>query len=87
MQIKLFINKERLEKKDIALGIYFDINLTWNTHTELLNTQTTNWIKGLVSYKKIRKFVQEKTLKNISNAFLKPYLDIGVEWSSKNIYT
>ena len=87
MQIKLFINKERLEKKDTALGIYFDINLIWNTHTELLNTQTTNWIKGLVSYKKIRKFVQEKTLKNISNAFLKPYLDIGVEWSSKNIYT
>ena len=87
MQIKLFINKERLEKKDIALGIYFDINLIWNTHTELLNTQTTNWIKGLVSYKKIRKFVQEKTLKNISNAFLKPYLDISVEWSSKNIYT
>ena len=35
MQIKLFIDKEKLEQKDTAkyLCVYFDSNLTWNIGT------------------------------------------------------
>ena len=38
MQIKLFIEKEKLEQKDTGkyLGIYFDKNLTWNKHIECI---------------------------------------------------
>ena len=69
MQIKLFIDKEKLEQKDTGkyLGIYFDKNLTWNKHIECINCKVN---RGIGVLGKIRKFVQEKTLKNIFNAFL-----------------
>ena len=74
MHIKLFIGKEELEQKDTAkyLGIYSDKNLTWNKHIEYINCKLN---RGIGVLQKIRKFVQEKTFKNIFNAFLKPYLE------------
>ena len=62
MQVKLFIDKEELEQKDTDkyLGIYFDNNLTWNKHFEYINCKLNREIGVL---QKIRKFVQEETLK------------------------
>ena len=76
MQIKLFIDKEELKQKDTAkyLGVYFDKNLTWNKHTEYITCKLN---RGIGILQKIRKFVQGKTLTNIFNAFLKPYLEYG----------
>ena len=81
MQIKLFIGKEELEQKDTTkyLGIYFNNNLTWNKHLECIKRKLNRQIGVL---RKIRKFMQEKTLKNIFNTFLKPYLEYGtLVWS------
>ena len=73
MQIKLFIDKEELElRRTKYLGIYFDKNLTWNKHIEYINCKLN---RGIGVLRKIRKFVQEKPLENILNAFLKPYLE------------
>ena len=65
MQIKYFIEKEELEQSDTAkyVGIYFDINLTWNKHIEYINCKLN---RGISVLQKIRKFVQEKTFKNFS---------------------
>ena len=87
MQIKLFIDKEELEQKDTTkyLGIYFNKNLTWNKHIEYINNKLN---RGTGVLQKNGKLVQEKTLKNIFNAFLKPYLEYGTlvwSWGSKNI--
>ena len=62
MQIKLFLDKEELEQKDTTkyLGIYFDKNLKWNKHIEYINCKLN---RGIGVLRKIRKFVQEKTLK------------------------
>ena len=62
MQIKLFIDKEKLEQKDTTkyLDIYLDENLTWNKHIEYINCKLN---RGIGVLQKIRKFVQEKTLK------------------------
>ena len=73
MQIKLFIDKEELElRRTKYLGIYFDKNLTWSKHIEYINCKLN---RGIGVLRKIRKFVQEKPLENILNAFLKPYLE------------
>ena len=60
MQIKLFIDKEKLEQKDTGkyLGIYFDKNLTWNKHIECI---TANWIEGLVCCKKLENLCKKKS--------------------------
>ena len=52
MQIKLFIAK--------YLGIYFHKNLKWNKHIEYINCKLN---RGIGVLRKIRKLVQEKTLK------------------------
>ena len=65
MQIKLFIDKEKLEQKDTAkyLCVYFDSNLTWNIGTLerwTLKRQTASWIEGLTFCKKLEGFCKKK---------------------------
>ena len=61
------------------LGIYFDNNLKWNRYTEHANFKLN---RGIGVLQKTRKFVQDKTLRNIFNAFLKLYLEYDtLVWS------
>ena len=54
--------------------MYFDKRLSWNKHIQYTNSKIS---RGLGILRKIRNYVQEKTLKNIFNSFIKPYVDYG----------
>ena len=73
--VKLFINDEELEQKDFAkyLGVYFDKQLSWCKHIEITNKLH----KGIGILAKLCKYVQEETMKNLFNSFLKPYIKYG----------
>ena len=74
--VKLFINDEELEQKDFAkyLGANFDKQLSWSKHIEITNNKLHKRI-GILA--KPRKYVQEETMKNLFNSFLKPYIGYG----------
>ena len=74
--VKLFINDEELEQKDFAkyLGVYFNKQLSWSKHIEITNNKLHKVI-GILP--KPRKYVQEETIKNLFNSFLKPYIEYG----------
>ena len=74
--VKLFINDEELEQKGFAkyLGVYFDKQLSWSKHTEITNNKLH---KGIGISTKLCKHVQEETIKNLFNSFLKPYTEYG----------
>ena len=72
--IKIYIGSDQLEDKETAkyLGVYFHKRLSWNKHIQYKNSKI---IRGLGILRKVRNYVQEKTLKNIFNSFIKPYVD------------
>ena len=72
--IKPFIDDEELEQKDFAkyLAVYFDKQLSWSKHIELTNNRLN---KGNGILPKLRKYVQEETMKNLFNSFLKPHIE------------
>ena len=74
--VKLFINDEELEQKDFAkyLGVYFDKQLSWSKHIEITNNKLHI---GICILAKLHKYVQEETMKNLFNSFLKPYIEYG----------
>ena len=74
--VKLFINDEELEQKDFAkyLGVYFDKQLSWCKHIEITNKKLH---RGISILAKLRKYVQEETMKNLFNSFLKHYIEYG----------
>ena len=74
--VKLFINDEELKQKDFAkyLGVYFDKQLSWSKHIETTNNKLH---KGIGILANLRKYVQEETMKNLFNSFLKPYIEYG----------
>ena len=55
------------------LGVYFDKQLSWYKHIEITNS---NLRKG-IGIKELCKYVQEETMKNLFNSFLKPYIEYG----------
>ena len=71
------IEDEKLYQKDFAkyFGVYFDNNLSWKKDIEMTNIKLH---KGLGILRKIRDFLQEKQLKNLYNAFIKPFTEYGV---------
>ena len=71
------IEDEKLQQKDFAkyLGVYFDNNLSWKKHIEMTNIKVD---KGLGILRKMRDFLLEKILKNLYNAFIKPFTEYGV---------
>ena len=46
--------------------------MSWSKQLEITNEKLD---KGFGSLKKLCKYVQEKTLKNLFNPFLKPYIE------------
>ena len=74
--VKLFINDEELEQKDFAkhLGAYFEKQLSWSKHIQITKNKLH---KGNGNLKKLRKYVQEQTTKNLFNSFLKPHIEYG----------
>ena len=74
--VKLFINDEELEQNDFAkyLGVYFDKQLSWSNHIKITNNKLHKTI-GILT--KLCKYVQEETMKNLLNSFLKPYTEYG----------
>ena len=64
--VKLFINDEELEQRDFEkyLGFYFDKQLSWSKHIEITNKKLH---KGIGVLAKLRKYVQEETMKNSFN--------------------
>ena len=66
---------EKLQQKDFAkyLGVYFDNKLSWKKHTEKTNIKVN---KGLEILRKMYYLLQEKELKNLYNAFIKPSLSM-----------
>ena len=71
------IEDEKLQQKDFAkyLGVYFDNNLSWKKNIEMTNIKVD---KGLGILRKMRDFLLEKILKNLYNAFIKPFTEYGV---------
>ena len=71
------IEDEKLQQKDFAkyLGVYFDNNLSWKKNIEMTNIKVD---KGLGILRKMRNFLLEKILKNLYNAFIKPFTEYGV---------
>ena len=67
---------EELEQKDFAkyLGVYFDKQLSWSKHNEITNNKLH---KGIGISTKLFKHVQEETIKNLFNSFLKSYIEYG----------
>ena len=74
---RIYIGSDQLEHKETAkyLGVYFDKKLSWNKHIQYTNSKIS---RGLGILSKVRNYVQEKTLKNIFNSFIKPYVDYGI---------
>ena len=74
--VKLFINDEELEQKDFSkyLGVYLDKQLSWSKHIEITNNKLHKGIGILI---KLHNYVQEGTMKNLFNSFLKPYIEYG----------
>ena len=74
--VKLFINDEELEQKELAkyLRLYFDKQLSWSKYIEITNNKLH---KGIGILTKLRKYGQEETMKNLFNSFLKPYTEYG----------
>ena len=74
--VKLFNNDEELKQKDFPkyLGVYFDKQLSWSKHIEITNNKLH---KGISILTKFRKYVQEETMKNSFNSFLKTYIEYG----------
>ena len=66
------MNHEILLRIMRYLGIYFDSVLTWEKHADHTNKKLH---RGIGILRKIRTFVQERTLKHIFNAFIKPYIE------------
>ena len=75
--VKLFINDEELEQKDFAKYlefIYLDKKVSWSKNIEITNNKLH---KGTGIFTKLCKYVQEETMKNLFNSFLKPYIEYG----------
>ena len=74
--IHIYIDKSELEQKDHAkyLGVFFDKRLCWKKHIEYTNIKLSRRI-GIL--RKVRQYVQESSIKNIYNSFLKPYTEYG----------
>ena len=66
-----FINDEELEQKDFSkyLGVYFDKKLSWSKYIEITNNKLR---EGIGISRKLRKYVQKESMKNLFNSFLKP---------------
>ena len=64
--IRIFTGSDELEHKEIAkyLGLYCDKMLSWNKHIRYTNSKIS---RDLGMLRKVRNYVQEKTLKNIFN--------------------
>ena len=64
--IRIYIGSDELEHKEIAkyLGLYCDKMLSWNKHIQYANRKIS---RGLGMLRKVKNYVQEKTLKNIFN--------------------
>ena len=76
LPVKLFVNDKKLEQKYFKkfLGINFNKQLSWSKHIEITNNKLH---KGIGILTKLRKYVQEETMKNLFNSFLKPYIEYG----------
>ena len=48
--------------------------LSWSKHSEITNNKLH---KGIGILTKLHKYVQEETMKNLLNSFLKPYIEYG----------
>ena len=72
--IRIYIGNDELEHKETAkyLGVYFDKRLSWNKHIQYTNSKIS---RGLGILRKVRNYLQEKTLKIIFNLFIKRYID------------
>ena len=57
------------------LGVYFDNNFIWKKHIEMTNIKAN---KGVGILRKMHDFLQEKQLKNLYNALIKPFTKYGV---------
>lgn len=80
--IELSIDNEPLEEKIYTkyLGILIDHKLTWEYHTEHVNSKL---IKSNAILAKARHYIPNKSLKNIFNAFIQPHIDYGnVAWGT-----
>ena len=74
--ILIKVSKSELEQKDHAkyLRVFFDKRLSWAKHIEYTNIKLS---RGIGMLRKIRQYVQESTIRNIYNSFLKAYTDYG----------
>ena len=67
----------KFSKKDFGkyLGVYFNNNLNWKKHIKITNTKVS---KGVGILRKMCDFLQEKHMKNLWNAFIKPFTKYDV---------
>ena len=69
--VNISINDQKLTQKEYAkyLGVSIDCHLSWEKHIKITSCKIS---KGIGILKKMRKFLQEKQLKNVYNVFIKP---------------
>ena len=80
--IIIYIENQILGPKDTAkyLGVYIDNRLSWDRHTEHINNKLNRDISIL---RKLRSYLQQDSLRNIYNSFLKLYIEYAcVGWST-----
>ena len=74
--IRIYVCNDELQHKETAkyLGVHFDKRFSWDEHIQYTNSKIS---RRLGILKKIRNYIQAKTLKNIFDSFIKFYVDYG----------
>ena len=74
--ISINFGDDKIEPKDYAryLGVYIDSKVTWEKHIQMANFKLQ---KGIGIIKIMRKFLQEKQLKQLFFTLMKTYIDYG----------
>ena len=75
--INISINDRKLTQKEYAkyLGVSIDCHLSWEKHIKITSCKIS---KSIGILKKMRKFLQEKQLKNVYNVFIKPCTEYNI---------
>ena len=75
--IKISIENQKYAQKEYAkyISVYIDCHLSWEKHIEIKNFKIS---KGTGILRKMGEFLQEKQLKNLYYAFIRPCTEYGI---------